>query len=142
MSADNEILILQTCGPEFRVAEVSSSDNMFYYDKTGDELWMWDAFRNAPKFYSYQDAAQEAIRLEREIGYTEYGITRQEVNKVFPTSRPRCPDHVLSPNLGDPICYRCGLDDGHPTGLCSKGGAHDGQSTHIGFICQKCGIEI
>jgi hypothetical protein len=113
MSADNTIVILETNGPEFRVADIQAAKNLFYYDKTGDLLSAWDYFHDLPIFKTLDAALKEAVRLEKIcrkwMGYgPEYGITHETIHKTFPKKKPKCPNHYLASKCDPPMCLRCG----------------------------------
>lgn len=97
MSADNGIYILQTNGEngfEYRVAHLQAIENLYYSDPSGDEIYMWLFFRNAPRFFTKELALLCAQELETEIlnddfcPILEYGVSILEVNKKFPSERP------------------------------------------------------
>lgn len=113
MSKDNTIVVLETLGNEFRVADCQAAENLFYYDPTGDLLSLWDYFHDSKVFKSKETAYQRAHLLEEEdIKYTgwgpEYGVEYMYVAKEFPEQRPECPDHVISSKCSPPSCFRCG----------------------------------
>ena len=112
MSSDNGIYILRTVskdgnGFEYRVLECGAIDNIYYYDDTGDLLEMWNYFHGCEVFTNHDRAFEEAIKIEQEYGYTEYGICWEEVDKVFPPQKPICPEHELKEYRSDDICMRC-----------------------------------
>lgn len=113
MSSDNGIYILRTLtkdgkGFEFRVAERGAIDNLYYFDKTGDLLSMWDYFHDCPVIKNHDMAFEKAIEIGKDYGYTEYGICMKEIDKVFPETKPKCPDHGLTDYQSDDVCMRCG----------------------------------
>lgn len=106
MSADNCIAILATTDkfqkikeghfqntfgkgvPAFRVAHVLAHDSFEYYkDRELHNLgyWLYEAFGKSEVFYKEEDALIAARRLQKEVGYTEYGIISIDANEFnFP----------------------------------------------------------
>lgn len=80
MSADNGIYILQTAGPEFRVAHQQCIDNIYgnFSDESlrwqGDPEMMLEYFQNAPMFSNLEEALDKAEELSYNYEYLEYGI--------------------------------------------------------------------
>lgn len=80
MSADNGVYILQTEGPEFRVAYHQNIDAI--YGKFNDETGHWDGdnekileyFQGAPVFGNLENALDEAEEISHNYDYLEYGI--------------------------------------------------------------------
>jgi hypothetical protein len=80
MSSDNGIYILETKGPEYRVAHHQNieeiygnfSDNSFQWQ--GDPEMMLEYFGNAPMFTDEKKALDYAIELSYSYDYLEYGI--------------------------------------------------------------------
>lgn len=113
MSKDNTIIVLETLGNEFRVADCQAAENLFYYDKSGDDIALWDYFNESRIFKSKETAYQKAHRLEMEdMKFTgsgpEYGIEYIYLAKKFPKEEPECPEHVISSKCVPPSCFRCG----------------------------------
>jgi hypothetical protein len=80
MSADNGIYILQTEGPEFRVAYQQTIDNIYgnFSDETykwqGDPEMMLEYFQDAPMFSNLEEALDKAADIAYNYEYLEYGI--------------------------------------------------------------------
>jgi hypothetical protein len=80
MSADNGIYILQTYGPEYRVAHCQGIDSI--YGKFNDDTFHWDGdpemileyFAEAPVFTDVEKALDFATELSYDYEYLEYGI--------------------------------------------------------------------
>ena len=80
MSADNGVFILQTKGPEFRVAYQQNIDDI--YGNFSDESFQWqgdpevmlDYFQNAPIFSNLEEALDKAADIAYDYEYLEYGI--------------------------------------------------------------------
>lgn len=80
MSSDNGIYILQTKGPEFRVAYHQGIDNI--YGEFSDESFQWQGdpemmleyFQNAPMFSNLEEALDKAADMSYDYEYLEYGI--------------------------------------------------------------------
>lgn len=93
MSADNGIYILQTRGPEFRVAHLQAVDNVYYCwdgnsgDTTDDpDVWIVNArsmWYNCEVYINEDEAWEKARKLQEEIDYTEYGISKIEIDREF-----------------------------------------------------------
>ncbi len=94
MSSDNVIAILTTLkgdGHEYRVAHLQAVENYQWDDKKKD-------YTNNPKIQiknaremwgsckvitNEEEAMQEAVKLYKEIGYTEYGISFINIDAKF-----------------------------------------------------------
>lgn len=80
MSADNGVFVLQTSGPEFRVAYTQAIDNIYgkYNDDTlhwnGDMDRMMDVFGSSKVYVNVEDALDAAEELSYNYEYLEYGI--------------------------------------------------------------------
>jgi hypothetical protein len=80
MSADNGIYILETAGPEFRVAYSQAIDNIYgNFDDTtanwaGDMDRMMDVFGNSEVFTDLNDALDKAEKMVYDYKYLEDGI--------------------------------------------------------------------
>lgn len=83
MSADNGIYVLLTegeKGPEYRVSYSHAIDNIYgeWNNETakynGDINALQDTFKEAPVFYTLNEALDHASGIEYEIGDTEDGI--------------------------------------------------------------------
>ena len=72
MSADNGIYILETKGPEFRVAEIMCIENI-YVGNTWDEGVVKHIFKDSPVFKTKPEAWASAGELS-EKKWTEYGV--------------------------------------------------------------------
>lgn len=80
MSADNGIYILQTEGPEFRVAYQQNIDDI--YGNFSDDSFQWQGdpetmflyFGDAPVFSSLEEALDKAEEISYDYEYLEYGI--------------------------------------------------------------------
>ena len=79
MSADNGTYILQTYGPEFRIAHAQAIDNIYRdYD---DENHSWfpdinsivDYFGKSKVYTTIEEAWDEAFLLDESHGWSEYG---------------------------------------------------------------------
>ena len=91
MSADNGVYILETEGPEYRVAEMMAVDNVSWdcdlscetndFDiliKNAREMWS-----DALVFTDRNEAIIAAHKLHDEVGYTEYGVSFIGIPKPF-----------------------------------------------------------
>jgi hypothetical protein len=80
MSADNGVFVLQTEGPEFRVAYAGAIDNIYgsFSDDTlrwkGDMDRMMDVFGSSKVFNNLEEALDEAERMSYDYEYLEYGV--------------------------------------------------------------------
>jgi hypothetical protein len=80
MSADNGVFVLQTAGPEFRVAYTGAIDNIYgsFNDEThrwnGDMDRMIDVFAKSKVFNNLEEALDEAERMSYDYEYLEYGV--------------------------------------------------------------------
>lgn len=80
MSADNGIYILETSGPEFRVAYTQAIDNIYgnFDDATanwvGDMDRMMDIFGQSEVFDNLDDALDLAEKMVYDYKYLEDGI--------------------------------------------------------------------
>lgn len=80
MSADNGVYILQTKGPEFRVAHAQGIDNIFgEWDEerklwTGNAEYILSTFGESNVFATIEEAYDVAEAIERSLEYTEYGV--------------------------------------------------------------------
>jgi hypothetical protein len=80
MSADNGIYILETKGPEYRVAHHQNIEEIYgnFSDESfqwqGDPEIIWQYFCNAPMFTDGKKALDYAIELSYSYDYLEYGI--------------------------------------------------------------------
>jgi hypothetical protein len=91
MSSDNGIYILETKGPEFRVAYCSGIDNIYgnFNDDThhwdGDPEMMLEYFAEAPVFTDVEKALDFATELSYNHDYLEYGVCliREFMNQKF-----------------------------------------------------------
>lgn len=80
MSADNGVYILETYGPEFRVAYHQNIDEI--YGKFDDDAGKWkgnaekilEYFEGAAVFGNIQDALDEAEEISHNYDYLEDGI--------------------------------------------------------------------
>ena len=81
MSADNGDFVLQTAGPEFRVAYTAAIDNIYgsFNDSTlhwnGDMDRMIDVFGSSKVFNNLEEALDEAERMSYDYEYLEYGVS-------------------------------------------------------------------
>lgn len=81
MSSDNGIYVLSSMPKnatnlEYRVAYASAIDNIAYYPK-GTKMYramLVSYFGRSKVFCTQKEAWDEALRLNNQIGYTEYGI--------------------------------------------------------------------
>jgi G:T-mismatch repair DNA endonuclease (very short patch repair protein) len=91
VSADNAIVILETKGPEYRVAHIMGPDGIRYDEVKNDYTSDPDVLiKNAREYWKgckvftdKEDAVKEAIRLHEEIGWTEYGILEETIERKF-----------------------------------------------------------
>lgn len=80
MSSDNGIYILQSKGPEWRVAHLQNIDDMYgnFSDESlqwqGDPEIMFNYFGKAPVFSSLEEALDFAEEMVYDYPYLEYGI--------------------------------------------------------------------
>ena len=80
MSADNGVFVLQTEGPEFRVAYAGAIDNIYgsFSDDTlrweGDMDRMIDVFGSSKVFNNLEEALDEAEKMSYDYEYLEYGV--------------------------------------------------------------------
>lgn len=80
MSADNGIYVLQTYGPEFRVAYAQAVDNIF--GKFNDETLHWDGnvemmkryFGNSKVYSNLEEALDVAEEMSYDYEYLEDGV--------------------------------------------------------------------
>jgi len=80
MSADNGVFILQTAGPEFRVAYSQAIDNI--YGKFNDDTLNWngdmdrmiDVFGQSKVYTILEEALDEAERMSYNYEYLEHGV--------------------------------------------------------------------
>jgi hypothetical protein len=80
MSADNGVYVLQTYGPEYRVAYAQAIDNIF--GKFNDETLHWDGddamiatyFKESEVFGTLDEALDKAEFLAEEYEYLEDGV--------------------------------------------------------------------
>lgn len=98
MSADNGVYILQTRGPEFRVAHLQAIDNVYYSwgykedgtidggDTDNQDIWIMNARQmwfGAPVFTDEDEAWKAAREIHDSVDFTEYGISKIEVDREF-----------------------------------------------------------
>lgn len=80
MSADNGIYVLETSGPEYRVAYSQAIDNIYgkFNDATnqwaGDMDRMMDVFGTSPVFVNIEQALDLAEELSYTYEYLEDGV--------------------------------------------------------------------
>jgi len=80
MSADNGIYVLQTYGPEYRVAYAQAIDNIF--GKFNDETLHWDGnkemmleyFKESKVYTNLEDALDKAEEMSYSYDYLEDGV--------------------------------------------------------------------
>lgn len=81
MSADNGIYILQTYGPEYRVAYCQAVDNIYgtycveNFSYLPNPEGIVEYFGKAKVFTDLEEAWDFALALEDDIDYTEYGVS-------------------------------------------------------------------
>lgn len=83
MSADNGIYILETSGPEYRVAHLQAVDNISWdaensCSTANQDIIIMNArrmWRNAAVHTSRQTALMEADKMARDCPVLEYGIS-------------------------------------------------------------------
>lgn len=76
MSADNQISILVTAGPQYRVSHVVGLDffiNADLDDPLTQAIFVMQ-FSETEYFVNREDAIEYAFKLEDNVGYTEYGV--------------------------------------------------------------------
>jgi hypothetical protein len=121
MSADNHIAILNS-QDGYRVVHCQALDNLVFWHKEGEGINQFEArdtinpfvlykyFKDAKFFATKSEALAYAIKLERRIGYVEYGIGYVFYEGFFPTEEPPCceaPNLVIN-DAGDNVCENCG----------------------------------
>ena len=80
MSTDNGVFVLQSEGPEFRVAYTQAIDNIYgkYNDANlhwnGDMDRMVDVFGKSKVYNNLEEALDEAESLSYTYEYLEYGV--------------------------------------------------------------------
>jgi hypothetical protein len=74
MSAENGIYILETKGPEYRVAHCLDIDEFYHEGNSYNYNALYIFFKDSAVYASLIDAEKRAIELEKEISFTEYGI--------------------------------------------------------------------
>jgi hypothetical protein len=80
MSADNGVFVLQTAGPEFRVAYSQAIDNIYgsFNDETlkwnGDMDRMIDVFGMSEVYSNIEEALDKAELMSYDYEYLEYGV--------------------------------------------------------------------
>jgi hypothetical protein len=80
MSADNGIFVLQTYGPEFRIAYCQAIDNIYgsFNDDTlkwdGDMDRMIDVFGMSEVYSNLEEALDTAEKMSYDYEYLEYGV--------------------------------------------------------------------
>lgn len=91
MSADNGIYILETEGPEFRVAHLQAVDNLEWDDETSSpsdnpDVWIKNAremWRASAVYSNADDAYRRARDLLKKHEWTEYGICEIRIGRKF-----------------------------------------------------------
>jgi len=91
MSSDNCVIILQTDGPEYRVAHIMAPENYKYDEEKEDYTEDPDVLiKNARKYWEgckvftdKNDAYAEAERIYGEVGWTEYGLFEVLIERKF-----------------------------------------------------------
>ena len=95
MSADNGIYILETEGPEFRVAHLQAVENVDWDESKGKQTDNPDVqiknaremWANSKVFYSKDAALSEAAQILKDLSKNgfpcEYGISFVEIPRVF-----------------------------------------------------------
>jgi len=74
MSSDNGIYILK-CNNGSKVIYAGAIDNLeFQADESGFNHEIVKEYYEDAELLSHEDAQKKAFELEKEIGYTEYGI--------------------------------------------------------------------
>jgi hypothetical protein len=79
MSSDNGVFVLQTSGPEFRIAKTQSIDNIYSTFITESKTWTPDAKAIAATFgeskvYTALDEAWDAAYELEADEYSEFGV--------------------------------------------------------------------
>jgi hypothetical protein len=80
MSADNGIYVLQTYGPEYRVAYTQAIDNIYgkFNDETlhweGDKESMRQVFKESIVYGNLEDALDSAEEMSYDYEYLEDGV--------------------------------------------------------------------
>lgn len=79
MSGDNGTYILETKGPEYRIARLQAVDNLYEEYQPQTETWtanidnVINAFANSKVFTDLSEAWDAATNLDESLGSTEYG---------------------------------------------------------------------
>lgn len=80
MSADNGIYILQTKGPEYRVAHHQNIEEIYgefsdvSYQWQGNPQSIWEYFHDAKLFLTLEEALDFAADMSYHYDFLEYGI--------------------------------------------------------------------
>ncbi len=92
MSADNGIYILESPAknnhnlPEYRIVETTNIDDIWYEPNyglfNGETLIAY--FGKCKVFDNVLEANEEAVRIEKECMFTQYGINYITMNRGFP----------------------------------------------------------
>ena len=87
MSSDNGIYILETTGPEYRVAYAQAIDNLnFGSEDLGEEFDAYEVvkyFGQAKVYTDKNEAWVAASSLHDNCGYTEYGVCLIKADQSF-----------------------------------------------------------
>lgn len=80
MSADNGVFVLQSEGPEFRVAYTQAIDNIYGKFNDVNHCWngdmdrMIDVFGKSKTYNNLEEALDEAESMSYNYEYLEYGV--------------------------------------------------------------------
>lgn len=96
MSADNGIYILETIGPEYRVAHLQAIDNLAYdesapkgserYNSKNPDVLIKNArkmWQNCQVFTSEERAMKSAMEMLKDCCVCEYGICYIKIDRKF-----------------------------------------------------------
>ena len=89
MSADDGVYILETQGPEYRIAHMQAVDNLFEEYNPATENWkpnkdvIVDAFKDSKVFTNLEEAWDAAGDIEVSLNGTEYGMNLVTEFKTF-----------------------------------------------------------
>lgn len=106
MSADNGIYILKTIGPEYRVRHLQAVDNICWDQNNKCESSDFDVmivnaremWYGSEVFLDEDTAWKYARKLQKEVGYTEYGVSVIHVDRSFAVNN--CVVEVCNPVKG------------------------------------------
>lgn len=79
MSSDNGVYVLQTKGPQFRIAHMQNVTALFEEYNVADKTWtpniltIVEVYATSAVYESLDEAWDAASNMEDDIGWTEYG---------------------------------------------------------------------